>query len=114
MSYTRLATSEFTLLIRCETSLGNILVTQQSGVISLLSDACPSWTVQADITSGSQAVKLRLCGSLQVCHSSTCPGRRNGSAEPDTLQGSLPTASLASGHGTGFHLLRYETGPACL
>lgn len=105
MSYTGLATSEFTLLIWYETSLGNILVTQQSGVISLLLDAYPSWTVQADITSGSQAVKLGLCGSLQVCNSHTCPGGQNGSAEPDTLQGSLPTASLASGHGTGLHLL---------
>ena len=61
---------------------------------SLLSAACHSCIGQPDITPGNQAVRSRACFSLWVCSCSTCPGRQNRSAEPDTLQGSFPAARL--------------------
>lgn len=73
--------------------------------------ACHSWTGQPHITSGSRAVKPP---GLQLQHVSRVPVDRTGSAEPDTLHGSLPEARLAFGHGRWFHPLLYETGQACL
>lgn len=84
-------------------------------MISLLSDACHSGVGQPDITPGNQAVNSRACFSLWVCSSSTCPGRQNGGAEPDTLQGSFPEARLPGVWAWEVvPPLLYETGQACL
>lgn len=103
--------------IWCETSSGNFLRTQWSGMISLLSD-CLS---QLDRSAwhhiwkpGCKVQGVLQPPGLQLQHVSHVPVDRTGSAEPDTLHGSLPEARLAFGHGRWFHPLLYETGQACL